>query len=175
MRKTPLLSVQLYDCTDTTARRTIHRTPKAQAKHPIEETSVFETPPPRITNQTIQTMRKTRMQMRRGTGAWPEILFISQPTRHKTQTRIHSKGLPGTGRGTSGQLSFVARNHRGDLPYQSRVTASQRSFIRSNLVLRNLVYCRIRRHKSGRRFGCQYARSIAHEKRRRAYFDGGDR
>ena len=172
MRKYSIWSDQLYDWPDT-AQRTRHCLPQAQAQYSVEKTTSFEKCSPWIVNRAIQTLRKARMQMLQGTRAWTEVFTLGQPAWGAPQAGIRPKTVPGTGHSLSGQFPFIARNYRGDLQYQPRVIASQRTFIGRNIVRFEFIQCAICRHRSSRHIGCQHARNIAQEKQWRAFRHGG--
>jgi hypothetical protein len=170
--------IQLYDYTETT-NKSFDCIFETQAQFLTKESPSTETSPEGLHHRAVHAVRKTRMQMRQGTGPRAEVFFICQLSRRDTpQTGIHSQSVPGTGRIMCGRLSSVARNYRGDMQYQPGAAASERTFVRghpaSGTHIIHGVYRPSCRRESGRHHCRQHARKVAHPKIRGSRFTGGE-
>src|SRR5437016_2256408 len=124
MNKNTIISDQLYNWSENEPFRFPCRTA------PATPGSCQAAPPARtvysagFVDRTLQTLWQTRLQVRPGSRAWPQVLFIGQPTRRTAPDGLCSGGLLSTGLRVPPQLPASAPTAGADLQPQSRVATA---------------------------------------------------
>mgnify|MGYP000498255854 CR=1 FL=1 len=80
-------------------------------------------------NREVQAMWKDWVQVYERGRAWPQILFISKPSREKSGNGIHSPESSCTGKRINRKLAKVSKNHGRHLQYKQRNITSQKKFM----------------------------------------------
>src|SRR6516165_6050387 len=117
-----LQSDQLYTGSDKSTERAAGRLAKTSqgSSAPIAPAPIH---PAWLLDRALQAMRQARMQMRRRTRPWPQVLSVRKlPGLAAANGLRATRGLH-TNRGVPGQLSPSPRNLRADLRDQPRTAA----------------------------------------------------
>jgi hypothetical protein len=80
----------------------------------------------RIDDGTIQTMRKTKLQMRQWKGAWAKVLFINELSQKPTTNGLCSSSLPRSGMRLFREFSGSETDNGRDLHDKSRTSSKKR-------------------------------------------------
>ncbi len=152
-----LLSDQLYTWSAWHARQTYFQSATPPHK------SVAAIPPfgchsARLSDRTLQTLRKTRLQMCQRPWAWSKILSLHQSNRQTPADGLRAPGLCRAGKAIFGQSSTRPGYIERDLRYQSRTPTSPGAAVGEAGGERNgqYAYC-FPRCASGRDLDRQYA------------------
>ena len=119
-------SVQSYNVTDGYIRednlipsKTTHDSCQTNRGHRF-------TDPAGLFDPTLHPLWETRLQVRRDSRAWSQILPVGQLSRPQARAGLYSAELPQAGKPIRRQLPEGQANLRGDLQYQSRAPATER-------------------------------------------------
>ena len=112
--------------------------------------------PSRISDRTLQEMRKTRLPVCQRKGTRAQILSFDKSNREKPSDGLYPPGLLRASRSLPGELSINQGNPERNLRYQLRTSQPQGEAVGNKHVLR---HCH--RHRRGRHVGCQYDRRTA--------------
>lgn len=83
----------------------------------------------RFADRALQTLRKTRLQMRPGTGPRAQVLPLDQSSRSHTRDGLCPSRRPRNRRAVPGEFSPRPRYPGSNLLYQPRVVASQGALV----------------------------------------------
>src|ERR1017187_84332 len=117
-----LQSDQLYTWSDTNAERTRGRIAKAPQRPPAP-TAPAQSHSPRRPHRALQTMWQARMQMRRRSRSWPQVLSVGELPGLAAADGLCAAGGLRSDSGVPRQLPPSARDLREDLRDQPRVAA----------------------------------------------------
>ena len=120
-----VLSDQLYTWSDEHTHGTRCCTSQTPQR-PCASAAVPPIDPARLSNRAIQAMRQAGMQMRRWSGAWTQVLSVSELSRPASADGLRAPGGSWASFGISCQLSADARDSRRNLRDQPRVAAPPR-------------------------------------------------
>ncbi len=152
-----LLSDQLYTWSDIDARQTFHQPATAPQNTPAA-TTPFGRHPARLPDRTLQTLRKTGLQVRQRPWPRPQILSLHQSHRRTTPDGLRTPGLPGAGHSVPEQSSTRPCHHGRDLRHQPRTPAPPGAALKG-AGERNAQHAhRFLRYPSGRDLDHQHAR-----------------
>ncbi len=164
------LSDQLYTWSASYAGQNLFQ-PATAPQSPPAGTTPFGRHPTRLFNRTLQTLRKTRLQMRQ--RPWPrsKILSLHQSNRRTPSDGLRTPGLSGASQTIPGQSSTRPDHLGRDLRHQSRTPAPPGEALKGAAGERNGQYAhRHPRYSSG----CDPDRQHAHVAlRRRQSYPGG--
>ena len=147
-----VISVQLGNCTDGFATnknifssKTTHGPLQAHHHH---RSALLE----RLTDRTLHPLWQTRMQVRKHSRPWSQILSVGQLSGSQTRTRIRPSERSSKSRGITHQLSDDQADLRRDLKHQPRAAATQKRVVKNayeyrtglSYVLRNHCFCNLR-------------------------------
>ena len=154
-----LVSDQFYTWSDGYSERTRIRTAKAPRRS-CPQTAAAEINSARLPHRTIQTLWQARMQVRRRSRAWPEVLSVGKLSRPAAANGLRATGCLRPNSGVSCQLSSKPRDSGNDLRDQPRTSAPPRGALERH-------YERVGRRRPcpdrcgiGLRVSRQYARSL---------------
>lgn len=174
MIKSDIYSVQLYNCSDSYCDESFDILFTKKTKDPCQTVGFYSLRNLKgFSDQKIHTLWKARMQVRRWTRPWPQILSLSQPTWSQARTRLCTPKIPGTRKTVPGQLSESKAHTRRDLQHKSRALATERR----TLKVPDGYSCRplnSHRYRDCRNFSCQYAPGPLGRSFRRAFPEGGE-
>jgi len=141
-----VISVQLGNCTDgfTTNKsifpsKTTHDPFQTHHYHRSAHLEGF-------TYRTLYPLWQTRMQVRKYSRPWPQILSVGQLSGSQTRTRICSSEGPPASRGVTHQFSDDQADPRRDLEHQSRTAAPQKRVLKNTYGYRTGLLCFLRNH-----------------------------
>ena len=150
MKKDGLLSDQLYKWSDIYEESICHITTQKK-ESPGPPTTASRGHPSRISDRTLQEMRKTWLPMCQRARAWAQILSFNKSNREKSSDGLCSPGLLRASRSLPGELSINQGNPERNLRYQLRTSQPQREAVGNKHVFRHCY-----RHRRGCHVGCQY-------------------
>ena len=170
MKKDRLLSDQLHTWSDNYEKSICHIfTQKKKSSGPA--TTARGGHPSRISDRTLQKMRKTRLSVCLRAGAWAQILSFNKPNRKKPSDGLCPPGLSRASRSLPGELSIDQGNLERNLRYQLRTSAPQGAIVGNKYVFRH--YYR-HKHRRRSRVGCQYDQGIVKGSAGRKFKHGGE-
>src|SRR5437764_3918341 len=157
----PVQSDQLYTSSDEDAEQ-VHRRVAQKAGSSAAPTAPTEGNPARLAYRALQALRQTRMQMRRRSRSWTQILFVGELPERTPANGLRAAGAARSGDGVAGQLPPGSRDSRADLGDQSRTAAPPRGALLTARHERDTLR-RLRRSRYGTRrcTSRQYARRLA--------------
>jgi len=161
-------SDQWYTWSDESTERATGRLAKTP-RVPSAPTAPAPIHPAWVLDRALQTMRQTRMQMRRRTRSWPQVLSVGKLPRPTTANGLRATRVVRANRGVPGQLSSSPRNLRGDLRDQPRTAAPSRGALKNRCERATGCPSHAARSGDGRRVARQYACRLA---RRQSKFCG---
>ena len=123
-----VLSDQLSNWSDKNEETFKPRTPKTPQGVASKATAP-RPGPPRLTHRTLQTLRKTWLQVRRRTRAWTQVLSLGDPNSRQASDGLRPVGLPRRGGHLASQLSISSRDSRETLRDQPRAAAQKRKTV----------------------------------------------
>jgi hypothetical protein len=121
-----LLSDQLYNWSDIYGETVVSRIAKT-AECPDPGPAAPGTPPARIVDRTLQTLRKAGLSVCQRTRARPQVLPVGQPDGQPAGDGLRTGGSPRTGRRRAGEPPARPADTQRDLRYQSRTASSSRT------------------------------------------------
>jgi hypothetical protein len=119
------LSDQLYNWSDYYERK-IYFSASAKKKNADKKTASLRSRFTGIHNRTLQALRQARVQVRRNSWAWPEILSVGQQTQAETGDGLHPFRLPISSNRIYRQFSPNKNNSGRALRNQSRANKTAR-------------------------------------------------
>lgn len=128
---------------------------------------------PGFAHRTLQALRQTRLQMRTGAGAWPQILPFGKPFKRASVNGIHTPSPPRSDRGMSWQLPPHPQNPRRALRHQRRTPAPPRGVLSGGHGRNGQPARRMPRHRTCWLHRRQHARRLAGRQRIAEHFGGG--
>jgi hypothetical protein len=169
-----LLSDQCNDWSDKYSKRNSRCTFET-TKHACAPAATAALDPAWLPHRAIQAVRKTGLQMRRGSRTWPQVLPVGQLSRSAPANGLRTTGEYGSGKGVSGQLSASAGDSRADLRDQPRIAAPPRGpLTRCYERIADTQLSTDRCRAGGCTLG-QYAGELAGRRSRAIAFDGDPR
>src|SRR5215211_797162 len=108
-----LQSDQLYTWSDINAQRAHCRIAKAPQRFPAPIASA-ESDPPWLPDRALQTMWQARMQMRRRSRSWPQVLSFGELPGLAATNGLRAAGVLRPDGRVPRQLPPSARDFRGD-------------------------------------------------------------
>jgi hypothetical protein len=166
-----LQSDQLYTWSERHAERAHCRIAQT-SQSSSAPTAHTQCDPARLPDRALQTLRKTRMQMRRRSRSWPQVLSLGQLPGLSTANGLCAARVLRADRRVHRQLPPSPGDLRGDLRDQPRAATAPRGALRNSDGRCTLLAHRTIRNGIRRRAPGQYARSLA---RRRTKSLGSDR
>ncbi len=100
----------------------------------------------RLTDRTLYPLWQTRMQVRKYSRPWSQILSVGQLSGSQTSAGICASEGPSAGRGVTHQLSDDQADLRGNLEHQSRAAATQKRVVINAHGYRTGLLCFLRNH-----------------------------
>lgn len=152
MKKDRLLSDQLYTWSDI-HEESIYHIAAQKKKDSCPPTTICRGRSARISDRTLQEMRKTGLSVRRRARAWPQILSFGKPNGEKPSDGLHPSGLLRASRNLPGELSSNQRSPERNLRYQLRTSPAQREAVGH---AHGFWHCCKHRYRRGRHTGRQY-------------------
>lgn len=116
---------------------------------------------PGFAHRTLQALRQTRLQMRTGAGAWPQILPFGKPFERASVNGICTPSPPRPDRGMSWQLPPHPPNPRRALRHQPRTPAPPRGVLSDAHGRNGHPDHRMPRHRTRWLHHRQHARRLA--------------
>lgn len=134
MKQIALRSDQLYNWSDYGKEEILlFSTAKTRsAPAPAPSLALY---PPWLLNRTLQTLREARLQMRSGSGPWPEVLPFGQSIGRSARDGLRPAPVPEAGRSVPGQLPPRPENLGRGVPDQSRALTPQRKTLKKQVCL----------------------------------------
>jgi len=169
-----LLSDQLFTWSDEHSKRTHCLAAKAPQRS-CPPTAAAKIDSARLPHRTIQALWQTRMQVRRWSRTWPEVLSVRKLSRPAAANGLRATGCLPANCGVSRQLSSRPRDSGNDLRDQPRTSAPSRSALERHYE--RVTGCRPRPDRCGvgRRVSRQYARMLAGWRPEELVLFGGSR
>jgi hypothetical protein len=130
-----LLSDQLYNWSDIYDETVVSHIAKT-AECPDPGPAAPGTPPARIVDRTLQTLRKAGLSLRQRTRARPQVLPVGQPDGRPARDGLRASRSPRTGRGGTGEPPARPADTERDLPDQPRTASSSRTPVGNTDVFR---------------------------------------
>jgi hypothetical protein len=121
-----LLSDQLYNWSDNYDETALSRVAKT-AECPDPGPAAPGTPPARIVDRALQTLRKAGLSVRQRTRPRPQVLPVGQPDGRPARDGLRASRAPRTGRGRSGEPPARPADTQRDLPDKPRIASSSRT------------------------------------------------
>ena len=174
MRGIGIESVQLYNYTDeyipednSIPSKTSHSSCKTNRGDRF-------TNPARLFNRTLHSLWEARLQVRRNSRPWSQILSFGQLSRPQARAGLCTAKVPEAGNPICSQLPEGKTNLRGDLQHQSRTLTAERKIVKeSDGYLRNSLDSH--RYHCFSNLGSQYAPELHGRSVRTDRFMGGER
>ena len=113
-----------------------------------------------LAHRTLQALRQTRLQVRRWSRPWPQVLPVREFSRPSPANGLRAPGRLRRRRATSGELPPGPRDHRRDLRDQPRTVTPPRGALRGPGEPAAAAH-HLHRSAICRRAHCQHARSLA--------------
>ena len=152
------LSDQLYTWSAAHAKQTDFQ-PATPPHKPAATTPPFGRYSPWLSDRALQTLWKTRLQVRQRPWSRPQILPINQSNRQTPPDGLRTSGLCRAGQAVSGKSSACPDYFGRDLRDQSRTPAPPGAALTGTAGERNNPYThRFLRYPSGCNLDRQYAR-----------------
>jgi hypothetical protein len=129
--------------------------------------------PARLAHRALQTLRQTRVQMRRGSRARSQVLSVGKFSGQSTTDGLRPAGRSRRDQRTTRQLSSDPRDLRGHLRDQPRTAAASRGAVRSFGELGVDLAHHPHRFAVWRRAAGQHARGLVRSRARVAAYRGG--
>ncbi len=123
-----VFSDQLYNWSEKNEETFQPRTTKTP-QGVASKTAAPRPNPPRLTHRTLQTLRKTWLQVRRRTRPWTQVLSLGDANSRQTSDGLRPLGLPRRGGHLAGQLPVSSRDSRGTLQNQPRAATQKRETV----------------------------------------------
>src|ERR1700691_1041724 len=170
----PLQSDQLYTWSDKNENRTRCHLEKTPSSSPAP-TAPAQGDPARLLDRALQTLWQARMQVRRRSRSWTQVLPFGELSRLAAADGLCAAGVACSDCGVCRQLPPAPRDLRGDLEDHPRTAAPpggalngryERSAVRPPCANRCWI---------GRRAPRQYGRSLARRQPRQFGKRGGSR
>ena len=130
-----LLSDQLYNWSDTHDGTVVSHVAKT-AECPDPGPAAPGTPPARLVDRTLQTLREAGLSVCQRTRARPQVLPVGQPDGQPARDGLRASGSPRAGRGGPGEPPARPADTQQDLRYQPRTASSSRTPIGNTDVSR---------------------------------------
>ena len=131
MSEVEVESVQLYNSTDEFTGKISFLPSQATHNSLQAHHSHWPTHFERIAHRAVHQMWKTRMQLRKYSRPWSQILSLGQLSRPQTRTGVCSAGISGSGQGISRQLSESQTDIRRDFLHQSRTAKTEKTVVKN--------------------------------------------
>ena len=154
-----LQSDQLYTWSDENRNRAFGQ-PEKTPSGAVAAIAATQGGPPRLADRTLQALRQARVQMRRRSWPWPQILSFGEPLGLAATNGLCAAGISRSGCRIHCQLSASPRNLGSDLRDQSRTPAPPGGALKSRYG-RTLRPSSSNRCWIGWRASRQYGRSLA--------------
>src|ERR1700757_3429128 len=123
-------SDQLYTWSDESTERATGRLAKTP-QGSSAPTAPAPIHPAWLLDRALQAMRQARMQVRRRTWPWPQVLSVGKLPGLAAANGLRATRGVRANRGVPGQLSPSPRDLRGDLRDQPRTAAPSRSALKN--------------------------------------------
>jgi hypothetical protein len=153
-------SDQLYTWSDENGKRAhchLEKTPSS----PPAPTASTQGDPARLVDRTLQTLWQARVQMRRRSGPWPQVLPFGEPPGLTATNGLCAAGVSRPDCRVRRQLPPSPRDLRSDLRDQPRTAASPGGALKSHHARSASRPSCANRCWIGRRAPCQYGRGLA--------------
>ena len=125
-------------------------------------------------DRTLHSLWEARLQVRRNSRAWPQILSVCQLSWTQARTGLCTAKVPEAGNPICSQLPEGKTNLRGDLQHQSRTLTAERKIVKDSdgYPRRSLDS---HRYHCFSNLGSQYAPELHGRSVRTDRFMGGER
>ena len=154
-----VLSDQLYTWSDENRNRACCQ-PEKTPSGAVAAIATTQGSPARLANRTLQALRQARVQVRRRSRPWPEVLSFGEPLGPAATNGLCAAGISRPGCRIHRQPSASPRNLGNDLRDQSRAPAPPGGALKGRYG-RTLRPPSSNRCWVGRRASGQYGRSLA--------------
>src|SRR5215472_1854326 len=155
-----LLSDQLLAWSDENREADHRRLAKAPPSAPAP-IAPAQSCPPRFPHRALQTLWQARLQMRRRSRSWPQVLSVGELSRPAPANGLRPARVLRAGERVPGQLPPRPPGLGGDLRDQPRALTASREALRDRHERSALSSPSADRSGTGRRAPRQYARQLA--------------
>ena len=155
-----LVSDQLLTWSDEYTEADHGRPAKAPPSAPAS-IAAAQSHPAGFPHRALQTLWQARMQMRRRSRSWPQVLSVGELSRPAPTNGLRPARVLRAGERVPGQLSPCSPDSGGDLRDQPRAPAPPREALKDRHEQSALSPPRADRSGTGRRAPRQYARQLA--------------
>jgi len=169
-----LLSDQLLMWSDWNDRRVRCR-PQTAPQAAAAQTAATGVRLARLAHRALQTLRQTRVQMRRRPGTRSQVLSVGELSGQSSANGLRPSSRSRRDQPTPRQLPSGPRDLGGDLRDQPRAAAASRGAVRSDSEPGINLAHHPHRFSIWRRAACQHARSLVRRRARVAADRGGRR
>src|SRR6516162_1233335 len=122
-------SDQLYKWSDENRKRTCYQPEKAP-RCAFAPATAAQGSPARLADRAVQALRQARVQVRRRSRPWPQVLSFGEPLRLAATDGLCAPGISRPGCRIYRQLSPSPRNLGSDLRDQPRTPAPPRGALK---------------------------------------------